>query len=330
MQRLGLIALSAAFVTLWSSGWTASHFAVSNSSALSVLAMRYIVMFVALLLIVTIMHHWQRVQLKDVICHLIIGALCHAIYLLGSISAFELGVSAAVVAFISSLQPLVTALLAGSVTGECIQARHCKGVFLGLLSTVLIVSESYNSGVTAFALALPLIAMIAISTGTVLNRRQELIRQHLDSRPLPIPLIMLMHSIGALIVLVPLAATQGQLQWQFSTSEWSAILWLALVVSLCAYALLLILLRHLSAIRVSSFTYLVPPMTMLQSYLVFGNTFSISDCAAFGLAVAAVYIIMTNSKKSETYKRVNSNSAFVAHRRLMTIRKSSSALDIEL
>ncbi len=330
MHRFVLIILSSAFVILWSSGWTASHFAVAGSSALSILTMRYVVMLVALLLLVTFMRCWRRVKLHDVMCHLTIGALCHAVYLLGSVSAFELGASAAVVAFISSLQPLVTALFAGPLTGECMQPRHCKGILLGVLSTVLMVSASYSSGVTAFALALPAIAMLSIAAGTVLNRRQELIRQHLNKRPLPIPLIMLIHSLGALLVLLPLSAAQGQIHWQFSRSEWGAIVWLAIAVSLCSYALLLLLLRHLSAIKVSSFTYLVPPVTMLQSYLIFGNTFSITDGFAFGLAITAVYVVMTDSKKKLAFNSIYEKSAFLANRRLTILRKSSATLDIEL
>ncbi len=330
MQRIGLIALSILFVMLWSSGWIASYYAVTTSSTLSILTIRYLVMLAALLVIVTIMRQWRRVHFSDVISHLVIGALCHAIYLLGSVSAFEMGVSAAAVAFISSLQPLVTALLAGSITGECIQARHYKGVFLGVLSTVFIVSESYGAGVAALALTLPFIAMVAITAGTVLNRRQELIRQNSNRRPLPIALIMLIHSIGALTVLLPLSAVRGEIQFQFSSDEWGAILWLALVVSLGSYALLLILLRHLSAIRVSSLTYLVPPVTMLQGYWLLGDTFSTNDCIAFSLALISVYIVTTNSRDAKITQYAYTTSAHIARRRLLLMRQPFSQLDIEL
>ena len=303
MRGIWLTGLSILFVVLWSSGWTASHFVVTSSSALSVLTMRYLIVLVVLLVLVTMLGQWRKVSRYTVSVHLLIGALSHGLYLLGSVSAFELGVSAAVVAFINSLQPLVTVSFAKSITGELTHPRQRKGIVLGLLSAMLIVSASYQSGVSLVALGLPFLAMVAITISTMLNRRHAIKTSLANEPPTPIVMLMLIHTIGALLVILPLAAVNRELKLHFSVSEWQAILWLALVVSLLSYAIMQLLVRHVSAVQLSSLAYLVPPTTMVQSYLLFNNGVSISDAIAFCLAAGAVYLVLTSSNKIRDRKR---------------------------
>ena len=316
MHGIGLTVLSILFVLLWSSGWTASHYAVTSSSALSILSARYVIVVAILLVVVTLLRQWQHLSRREFLLHLTIGALCHAFYLLGCISAFELGVSAAVVAFVNSLQPMATASITGIVSGSFTEIRHYKGLLLGAMSVALIVSDSlYHSDTPSFALALPFIAMIALSTGIVLNRRQEVRACNSRQQSRPVMLLLLIHTIGAAIVIVPLAAVQGELKWQFTNSELKAIIWLALVVSLGAYALLLFLLKHISAVRVSSLTYLVPPATMLQSYVFFGEALSLTDAVAISIASVAVYMILTHPPKvAKPFQGSMSGAELAQHR----------------
>lgn len=317
MHGIRLSILSILFVLLWSSGWTASHYAVTNSSALSILSARYVIVVAVLLVVVTLLRQWQQLPRRELVLHLTIGALCHALYLLGCISAFELGVSAAVVAFVNALQPMATASITSLITGDFIEARHYKGLLLGIMSVALIVSDSFfHSGVSSFALALPFIAMIALAAGMILNRRQEVRARSFDQRSRPVMLLLLVHTVGATLVIVPLAAVQGELNWQFTNNELKAIVWLALVVSLGAYALLLFLLKHLSAVRVSSLTYLVPPATMLQSYVFFGEALSLTDAIAICVASVAVYMILSRSPASKIEPDTPISSAQLARLRL--------------
>ncbi|MFK7996243.1 MAG: DMT family transporter [Granulosicoccus sp.] len=309
MHRIGLTLLGLLFVILWSSGWTASHYAITSTSAFSILCARYALVVLVLLVVVTLFRQWQRLPVTEITFHLLIGALCHGLYLLGCLSAFELGVSASVVAFVNALQPMTTASLTGSVTGEQVKPRHWKGLILGMLSVVLIISNSYQqSGVPSYALALPFISMLAFSTGLVLNRRQEMKRHASKRRARPLMLLLLIHTCGALLIIAPLAAARGELEWTFTSAEWTAIVWLALVVSLGSYALVLFLSRYISAVRVSSLTYLVPPATMLQCYFLFGETLTVTHAAALFLAGVSVYLILSKSNESPDTDAIDSNA----------------------
>lgn len=327
IRVIGLGVLSLVFVLLWSSGWTASAFVVSHANVLSVLSARYVIVLLVLILAITLLRQWRVMQSGEIQHHLLIGALCHAFYLLGSVGAFELGVSATVVAFINSLQPMATAALVAPTIGEQVQSRHLKGLFLGIVSVALVISNSFQAGIQSFALILPFIAMMAITLGTVLHSRREILQQRSVSRRSPLLLVLLVQVTGALIVFLPAAAVTGNLQWNFSTNEWGMVIWLALAVSLGAYAALLLLLRYLSAIRVSSLTYLVPPATMFQTYYLLDEPLSLTSMLALCVASVAVYMIVTPMRSTTT----STFSTQLAHQRLnRSNTRRRAVIDIEL
>ena len=202
-----------------------------------------------------------------------------------------------------------TAALAAPTIGERINSRHLKGLLLGLLSVAIIISHSYQAGIQSIALVLPFIAMLSITLGTVLHSRWEISQQRSGGKCTPLLLVLLVQVTGALMVFMPGAAVTDNLHWNFSATQWGTILWLALAVSLGAYAVLLLLLRHMSAICVSSLTYLVPPATMLQAYLVLNEPLSVSSMLALGVASAAVYLIVTPSPALSPSSSITSASS---------------------
>ncbi len=295
MQAALLIVLSTLFVMLWSSGWVVSRFAIEGLSAMTLLSARYLILFIVLLLLVSVLRQWRPISLATLLHHLMIGILSHAVYLLAGIGAFEFGVSASLVAFVSALQPMITAALCGLITQEETTPRQWQGLLLGLSAVMLLVSDGYMGGLSAYSLVLPFLAVTCLSIGFLLNKRFELQQLKRRKKQLPVTLILFIHSMGALIVLLPLSATHNLVHFDFTASQWLIVIWLALVVSLGAYALLLILLRHLPSMQVATLGYLVPPATMLQVYIVFGDPISRLDIVGLGIAGAGVYLVMKPS-----------------------------------
>lgn len=71
--------------------------------------------------------------------------------------------------------------------------------------------------------------------------------------------------------------------------------WLIVGVSLFAYALMWKLIERMDAIRVASLFYLGPPVTMLMSWIAFGDTLLSSDVA--GLFVVAVGVALVQGER---------------------------------
>ncbi len=72
--------------------------------------------------------------------------------------------------------------------------------------------------------------------------------------------------------------------------------WLTFVVSLGAYALLILLIKQCTATRVSSLLYLTPPTTMLMDYFVFGNMVTVNGMV--GLIIVAIGVVLTHRGES--------------------------------
>ena len=59
-----------------------------------------------------------------------------------------------------------------------------------------------------------------------------------------------------------------------------------------AISLLYILIRKGAATRVASFFYLVPPVTALMAYFIFGETLSLTAMAGMALAAIGVALVV--------------------------------------
>lgn len=341
MRTASLIGLGALFVLLWSSGWVTSHLAASEHDIATLLVHRYLIVLGALVFLISLRKDWQRLSLSEAMQQLLVGALAHGIYLMAALSAFEQGVSAGLVAFIVTIHPMLTATLSARVNREPVNVRQWQGLLLGTAAILLTVSDSYRQGASGIALALPFLAVLALTVGSLLNRHLELAHQARSEAPRPVLLVLLLQSVGALLTLFAVSGPSTSLAMDYSTQDGLLLLWLALGVSLGAYAVLQRLLQQLSATRVASLSYLVPPATMIQAFLVFDETVNAMDVAGLALVAAGVYLIMTprGGRGAKRAERVSvtltlphsvpvDTPALGSHR--LRLQTSGTALDIEL
>ena len=333
MHGAVLASLSLSFVLLWSSGWVVSGFAIDDVGVYSLLTFRYLIALAILALYISLTGGWKKIKRVNIRLQLMIGVLAHAMYLLAGLGAFELGVSVVLVAFVTAMHPMLTAAMSGYITAEKISARQWAGLGLGICAVLLLISEGYKDGVSGYALLLPLISVIALSIGTLLSRRVELSNKVRRRKRAPLSVLLFLHCAGALCLFIPAHALFGPDTIQIDTGQWLIILWLAIGVTLGAYALMLILLRYISAMQVSSLGYLVPPVTMIQSYFLFGETVTLLDLTALIIAAVSVYLVMSHSSDESADKRSNTgigkNRRF-ANRARPTVRRSQLLVDIEL
>ncbi|MGB1255605.1 MAG: DMT family transporter [Thiolinea sp.] len=288
---IGIIPLSIFFVFLWSSGWIGSKYALGYAGTFTLLMWRYALVVATLLILVSIFNAWKPLRISELISHLVVGVLSHAIYLSTSLSAMDLGVSVGLVAFVLALQPLITAVISAPLTGETVSVRQWLGLFLGLLAVLLVIGDRISLGGSPFAYALLLASTVAISLATLISRRMELKIQQGNKAETPILLMLLIHCIGALAIIIPMAGFFENFNATWGEPLIFSITWLAWVVSLSAYGLMFVLLRKLPAIKVSCLLYLSPPATMLIAYFAFGERLGHIDLIGLFIAAIAVWIV---------------------------------------
>src|SRR4029453_7412121 len=104
----------------------------------------------------------------------IAGALMHGVYLGGVFWAIHNGMPAGISALIVGLQPLITAVLAGTLLGENILPRHWLGLAIGFAGVLIVLSPkfgSFGSGIPLPTLAAAVIAVVGMSAGTIWQKR---------------------------------------------------------------------------------------------------------------------------------------------------------------
>jgi len=104
--------------------------------------------------------------------------------------------------------------------------------------------------------------------------------------------------IAALAVLFPLSLLFESRPVVWSGEFVFALGWLVLVLSLGATSLLLLLIRRGAATTVSSLMYLVPAVTVIMAWLMFGETLTPLTIAGMVVALAGVALVVRPAKKA--------------------------------
>jgi len=156
------------FVGLWSSGWIGAKYGQDYAGTFTLLAYRYLLVVVVLLVFVSVTKSWRKLPASQWLIHLFVGILSHAVYLGAGNSALLLGVSAGLVAFITALQPMITATFSSDISGERASFRQWTGLTLGFAAIMLVVSDKIALGASAFAYSLPFIAILALSFASLI------------------------------------------------------------------------------------------------------------------------------------------------------------------
>ncbi len=280
---MALAAAPAIFVLLWSTGFVGAKYGLPYAPPFTFLALRLAVAAV-LLGALALLLRGARPTRAQVGRSVLTGVLLHAGYLGGVFWAISRGFPAGVSSVVVSLQPVLVAVLAGTVLGEALRRSQWVGLALGVLGVGLVLAPGLAAadGVTVTGLVACLVALLCGATGTLHQKRYG------DGTPLVAGTAA--QYAGATAVLAVLAVTTEDLALSWTPRFVGALVWLVVVLSIGAVLLLLVLLRRGSASGVSSLFYLVPPATAVEAYLLFGER--LAPVSLLGILVVAVGVAL--------------------------------------
>lgn len=266
------------FLLLWSGGFTVAKIGISNADPLTLLALRY---GCVLVLLFPLFLYFKPALPKTAAqwAHLVwVGFLIQVVYFATAWMAFSKGGSAGSVALITSLQPILVALIMPLVSRERVTIVRWVGLFLGLLGTFLVLLG--NSGiqpVSSTVLLFSFSALLAITIATVWEKRFGVAHHPLTSN-------FIQYAVGFLCTLA-LAYSYEPMNISVSVSFVLALAYLVIANSLLAISLLLMMIRNGEATRVSALFFLVPPASAFIAWLVLDE--QMTRLAWMGMAVAA-------------------------------------------
>ncbi|MBK8456663.1 MAG: DMT family transporter [Phyllobacteriaceae bacterium] len=270
------------FVALWATGFLGARLAMPWAEPFSFLFLRFAIaagLFAAAMAALK----RPRITIAAAIRSAMVGALMHGLYLGGVFWAIRNGMPSGMSALLVGLQPVLTALLAGPVLGETIAARQWGGLAAGLVGVAMVLWPKLDvsgAGVTGATLAACLGAVFAMALGTIWQKRFV---AGVDL----IPATAMQYVGGAAVTgLLAMAFETWRFQW---TGELAfALAWLVLVLSVGAILLLMALIESGAVAGVASLFYLVPGVTAILAWALFGESLNALQIAGMAVTAAAV------------------------------------------
>ncbi|MDP9399231.1 MAG: DMT family transporter [Actinomycetota bacterium] len=280
-------AAPALFVLLWSTGFVGAKYGLPYAEPFTFLALRLVIAG-ALLGMLAALTRSAAPAGSQYRAAAVAGVLLHACYLGGVFFAIDRGMPASVAAVVTSLQPVLTAALANRLLGERLVGTQWLGFALGVAGVALVLAPGVAAaagdpgGLPRTGVVTCFLALAAGTVGTLYQKR------HGDRVPL-LSGTAVQYAAAALVLLAAAALTET---WAISWTPRfvGALVWLVVVLSLGAVLLLLVLLRRGSAGAVSSLLYLVPPVTAVEAYLLFGE--ALPPVSLLGIAVTAAGVAL--------------------------------------
>ncbi len=279
MLRFGIPIL---FVLIWSTGFIVAKAVLPHADLQFYLIVRFaltaVVMAGAALFVGA---QWPGVRGAGP--HLLAGALMQGIYLCASYWAINRGLAVGVMALLGALQPLFTALFAVSVMRKTMPSRAWLGLLIGFAGVGLVLAPKLlGHGTGSLALltvTAALVSVLAVTGGTI-------VQKWLAATDLRVAASI--QSLGAAMVAVVVTLLVGTSRWDGTPLLWGALVWAVLVPSVVGTTLLMWMVRHGEATKVTALLLLVPPLAAVQAYLFFGETLVSAQFIGFALALGGV------------------------------------------
>ncbi|HRA48959.1 MAG TPA: DMT family transporter, partial [Thermomicrobiales bacterium] len=269
------------FVVIWSTGFIGAKYGLPYAGPFIYLALRMVLACTLMIALARFTRGaWPR-SLMEARHYAISGLLLHAGYLGGVFFAISRGMSAGLSALVVGLQPILVAVIAQRTLGERVTIRQWGGLILGFAGVGIVVFERMRSngglhGSTTLAADIAIVvALLSTTLGTIYQKR--------FGNQMPLASGTAIQYGTTAIVMIVLALLFEPLTIDWSPRFVAALAWQVLVLSLLAVTLLMVLIRQHSVSRLTSYLYLVPPLTAIEAYLIFGEKITLA--MVLGVAV---------------------------------------------
>jgi drug/metabolite transporter (DMT)-like permease len=272
------------FVLIWATGFVVARLVAPHAEPLTFLSVRFgLTALVLTGIALAAGARWPQ-GWRGWHDAMVAGVLIHGISLDAVFWAVHRGLPAGIAALVASLQPLLTAAVAGPLLGERVSARRWLGIAVGLVGAGLVLAPRIGAsgGIPPEALAVCFCGTIAITLGTLWQKRKA---AAVDLRTNAAA-----QFVGALALTLPLALLTEGGQFDFSTPLLLGLAWAVFGLSVGGILILLGLIRRGAVAGVAALFYLVPPVSAAMAFVLFGETLAPVQLLGMVVAVAGVAI----------------------------------------
>lgn len=277
------------FVIVWSTGFIGARYGLPYAAPLTLLALR-MALATLVFVVLSVALRAPRLETRTQYAQsAIVGVLLHAIYLGGLFMAIYLGLPVSITALIVCLQPILVAVLAGAVTAERVRSRQWIGFALGFLGAGVVLAPGLAAGTTSpVAVTAAVIGLAGTTAATLLQKRWG------GTIP-PVRGTSVQYAAAALVLLAAAALTEP-LSIDWTPTFVIVLTYMVVVLSVGAILLMFWLIRQGTASGFASLYFLVPPVTLIEAWILFGE--SLPPVAVVGLLVATIGVALVRAPRS--------------------------------
>jgi len=286
----------ALFVLLWSTGFTGIRYGIPYAPPFTFIAIRMAIASVLLALIsLAITKRFTR-DLPTIGKSVLVGMTIHGAYLGGCFYGVKQGMPAGITALICSLQPVLVSVFSSIFFQEKLSPRKWLGLGLGLAGLVLVIAPKLQSsgeqGLPTAGVIAVFIALLGGTSGTLLQKKFGSGVEVLSGTSWQYVATGILMGSLALIF-------EGDQSITWNASFIFSLIWLIVALSIGAILILYFLLARSSASSVSSLYYLVPAVTAVEAYLLFGEKIGLVTAVGTLVTIAGVALVVRQGRARE-------------------------------
>lgn len=280
------------FTLLWSTGFVGAKYILPYAEPFAFLTIRYASAALILFLIAKVINEPLRITRSQVYQSIKVGLFLQVIYIGGVFYAISLGLPAGVTAVVVSLQPILVSVIAFRLFGEGLGFKKIAGLILGFIGVLLLLLPKIFQGVwnlefSKVGLFASCLALLGTTTGYLLQKKGGSEIPFLPGTAIQFLTATILFAIAGLLF----EDWNIEVNLQFLL----ALAWIVFALSIGSIFLLFYLLKNDSTSSVSSLYYLVPPLTALQAFFIFGERITQIGISGMVLAGIGTYLVTRNS-----------------------------------
>lgn len=269
------------FVLLWSSGAIFSKLGLAHASPFAFLLIRFAVALSALVLLIPVFKFKLPKAGKPMLYAATTGLVLLGAYQIFYLLALQMNVTPGVMATLMGVQPILTVVLMERQRSW----QRMFGLMLGLVGLVMVVYQGIGlAGMSLAGMLCGLLALVSMTAGSIMQKR-------ITDNPLGTLPVQYLAGLVLCAVFVPFQP----FLFEYSTGFIVPVLWMGLVVSVLATLLLYRLIARGNLVNVTSLFYLVPAVTAIMDYLVFGNRLALLSLLGMVLIIVGLVFVFRKS-----------------------------------
>ncbi|MDP9781423.1 DMT family transporter [Pseudomonas fluorescens] len=270
------------FVLLWSSGAIFSKLGLAHASPFAFLLIRFAIALFALVLLIPLLKLKLPKTGKPMRYAVTTGLVLLGAYQIFYLLALQMSVTPGVMATLMGVQPILTVVLMERQRSW----SRMFGLVLGLVGLVMVVYQGIGlAGMSLAGMVCGLLALVSMTAGSIMQKR-------ITDNPLGTLPVQYLAGLLLCAVFVPFQP----FHFEYSTGFFVPVLWMGLVVSVLATLLLYRLIARGNLVNVTSLFYLVPAVTAIMDYLVFGNRLALLSLLGMALIIVGLVFVFRKSR----------------------------------